>query len=115
MIKTIFLGKHPENGGSCRGVDALKILVDNKEIDIVGCIPNDEDLLWRFCKQHNIKIKSIKDVEEQIENVDLIISYGFMKKIKEPLIIFIQHLYLNGEEWVVHIILPYLKVLKNGV
>ena len=86
MIKTIFLGKHPENGGSCRGVDALKILVDNKEIDVVGCVPNDEDLLWKICEYHDIEIKSIKEVEEQIENVDLIISYGFMKKIKEPLI-----------------------------
>jgi len=85
-IKTIFLGKHPEKGGSCLGVDALKILLANEEIEVVGCVPNDEDLLWKFCIQNDIEIKTIEDVEDQVDDVDLIISYGFMKKIKEPLI-----------------------------
>ena len=86
MIKVVFLGKHPKQAGSCEGVRALELLLDNPNVEVVGCVPNDKDFLWEFCKGNFVPIKTIKEVEEEIDQIDLVISYGFMKKIKEPLI-----------------------------
>ena len=89
-MRVIFLGKHSAGkGGYCRGIDALKYLLQ-VGCEIVCVVPCD-DSLQNFIYKKKLTSKKIEDVgtnilEGKIRDIDFIISYGYTKKIKEPLI-----------------------------
>ena len=85
MIKAIFLGKHPKDNGHCLGVNALSHLMENANIEVVKGVSSSKDLLHDFCHKNHIH-DNIDNIYKTYESIDLVISYGFMKLIKEPLI-----------------------------
>jgi len=89
-MKVIFLGKHSEGrGGHCKGIQAIQHLLDcGCKIE---CIVSCDNSLDEFITEKKLISKKIKEVEagiidKTIKDVDFIISYGYTKKIKEPLI-----------------------------
>ena len=86
MIKTIFLGKHTGGNNNCLGIDALEHLNASKNFDIIKCVTIGKDLLYDFCLNNDIDVTN--NIEEcyNINEVDLVISYGFAKLIKDTLI-----------------------------
>ena len=87
-MKVIFLGKNPTIG-NCKGIKALQYLLDNN-IEVVRVVAVDDNIK-KYCFHHNLVIKEVSEIYEEInsgelKNIDLVISYGFPKLIKNPLI-----------------------------
>jgi|7_EtaG_2_1085326.scaffolds.fasta_scaffold02876_2 methionyl-tRNA formyltransferase len=89
-MKVIFLGKHsPPSSGYCKGIDALEYLLE-AGCNVV-CVVSSNKHLSDFAKQKQLMVKEIDDLYEEISHgsfsdIDFIISYGYMKLIKEPLV-----------------------------
>ena len=86
MIRTLFLGKHTGGNNHCLGIDALKSLLNNEHFEVVGCITTQKDLLYDFCIKNKINVANNVKSCYNIRDIDLAISYGFSKLIKENLI-----------------------------
>lgn len=85
-MRTIFLGKHIGGNNHCLGLNALKYLMDNKDFEIIKCVTTHKDLLYDFCVHNNIDVTNdISDCYD-INDIDLVISYGFGNLISETLI-----------------------------
>lgn len=87
-MKVIFLGKHTGGNNNCLGIDALQYLIQKLKFlpnSEIKCIVSSEDLLFNFCKNNNIDVT--QDINNyDLDNIDLVISYGWGKLIKNKLI-----------------------------
>ena len=91
LERVIFLGRKP------LAVEAAKFLLgQNIQITLIVCpsIGKDAEAFSELGKKHNITVlndgkalyQMIKDGDERIKNVDLVISYLYPRRIKMPLI-----------------------------
>lgn len=87
-MNIIFLGKSKES--SCK---ALEHLLKKNQRVVYAVIPSGESSLRNLCEKEKINIISDSELYEKIEknvkeleNIDLVISFLFWKKIKQPLI-----------------------------
>lgn len=87
-MKVIFLGKHTGGNNNCLGINALQYLIQKLEPlpnSEIKCVVNSKDLLFNFCKNNNIDVT--QDIDNyNLNNIDLVISYGWGKLIKNKLI-----------------------------
>ena len=87
-MKVIFLGKNP-TVGNCKGIDALQYLIDN-DIEVVRVVASENNL-QKYSLSKNLVVKKENELyteisEGKLNNIDLVISYGFPNLIKSPLI-----------------------------
>tara|TARA_R110000824_G_scaffold336553_5_gene523059 strand:+ start:1032 stop:1832 length:801 start_codon:yes stop_codon:yes gene_type:complete len=93
-MRVIFLGKNSEgNGGFCKGIAALQYLLDC-QCEVVSVVACDETLK-NFAYGKNLALKEIEEIYNdidngEIQNIDFVISYGYMRRIRQPLIGFSQ-------------------------
>ena len=83
-MRVIFLGKHTGGTNNCLGVDAITHL--SRYCDIVQCVVGSQDKLYDYCINSHINVT--EDITQcyNLNNIDLIISYGWGKKITQKLI-----------------------------
>jgi methionyl-tRNA formyltransferase len=87
-MRIVFLGKNPTIG-NCKGINALQYLLDNN-IDVVRVVASENNIR-EYSLSKNLIVKDEKEVYNEIikgklNNIDLVISYGFPNLIKPPLI-----------------------------
>lgn len=73
-MNIIFYSKHIKKN-NCLGIDALKFLIKNTNINIT-CIVKDKDLLYNFCVTNNISVYHNINLIDTTP-IDLIVSYGW--------------------------------------
>ena len=87
-MKVIFLGKHVGGNNNCLGINALQYLIQILNPisgSKIECVTSSKDLLFDFCKRNNINVtQNVNDIN--LNGVDLVISYGWGKLIKDKLL-----------------------------
>ena len=83
-MRIVFLGKNPLNG-HFKGIDALKYL-QTRNVEIVAIISACQNLNT-YAFENNLPVKTIEEFNNsEIEDIDLVISYGYNSLIREPLL-----------------------------
>ena len=87
-MKVIFLGKHVGGNNNCLGINALQYLIQILNPisgSKIECVTSSKDLLFDFCKRNNINVtQNIDDID--LNNIDLVISYGWGEMVKGKLL-----------------------------
>lgn len=83
-MRVIFLGKHTGGMNNCLGIQAISYL--KQYCNVVNCVVSSKDKLYEHCKENHINVT--EDVSEcyNLKDIDLIISYGWNKRITKKLI-----------------------------
>ena len=83
-MRVLFLGKHIGGTNNCLGIDAITHL--RHYCDIVQCVVGSRDKLYDFCIETHINVT--KDITQcyNLNDIDLIISYGWSQRITQELI-----------------------------
>ena len=74
-MNIIFYSKHIKKN-NCLGIDALKFLIKNTNINIT-CIVKDKDLLYNFCVTNNISVYHNINLIDTTP-IDLIVYYKIL-------------------------------------